>query len=207
MAENDRTHLIVGLGNPGAEYCATRHNVGFLVIDGLARRWGLSGLSSRSKFGGELGQVHRSGFTVFLLKPMSYMNLSGGPVGQVAQFYQVPPAKVLVVCDDVNLPFGMLRLRGCGGAGGHKGLISISQVLGTEQYARLRVGVGGGEPGRDLTGFVLKRFPSDQTAQLDRVLERCSEALETVIERGLPIAMSQFNGNALEPDVKRSPVI
>ena len=199
MAENDRTLMIVGLGNPGREYVGTRHNVGFAVVDELAARWRLSGLSARSKFGGEVGQSRRFDRTVVLLKPMSYMNLSGGPVGQVAQFHRIPPERILVVCDDVNLPFGTLRLKPSGGAGGHKGLVSIKQTLGTDGFPRLRIGVGGGDPGRDLSNFVLDRFSTEESRQLTTVVDRCCQTLEMVLDRGVEVAMSRFNGSALPP--------
>ncbi|MBI4861950.1 MAG: aminoacyl-tRNA hydrolase [Candidatus Riflebacteria bacterium] len=199
MGDTDRTFLIVGLGNPGRAYEATRHNVGFLVIDHLLPRWGVAGSPFRSKFGGEVAQVRRSGRSLLLLKPMGYMNLSGGPTSQVAQYYQVTQDRLVVICDDVNLPFGTLRIRAGGGPGGHNGLASIKEALGGDRFPRMRIGVGGGEPGRDLTGYVLGHFRPDEQRELPRVLERCALAIETMLDRSLEVAMSQYNGSALEP--------
>jgi PTH1 family peptidyl-tRNA hydrolase len=189
--------LVVGLGNPGKGYESTRHNVGFMVLDRLLADWGAPRLSRSSKFGGDLAQVRHAGQRVFVLKPMGYMNLSGGPVSQVAQYFHVAPANILVIADDVNLPFGTLRLRARGGPGGHNGLKSIQQALGTDEYMRFRIGVGGGDPGRDLTGHVLAPFSSGEKKSWPRVLDRCAEAVETVLARGLAVAASQYNGSAL----------
>lgn len=195
MADTENAYLIVGLGNPGKEYEATRHNIGFLGVDMLHERWRAGSWST--KFNGQLAGAQRGKAKVWLLKPMSYMNLSGGPVQQSAHFYRVPPERVVVVCDDVNLPFGEVRIRAKGGAGGHNGLKSIQQSLGTDGYVRIRLGVGGGTPGRDLTGHVLGRFASGERQDLERILERCAGAVETMMDRDLNVAMSQFNGSAL----------
>jgi peptidyl-tRNA hydrolase, PTH1 family len=196
LADTENAYLIVGLGNPGKEYEATRHNIGFLAVDLLGDRWRAGAWST--KFGGQLATAQKGRARVLLLKPMGYMNLSGGPVQQTAHFYRVSPEKTVVVCDDVNLPFGQVRIRAKGGAGGHNGLKSVQQSLGTDGYVRIRLGVGGGTPGRDLTGHVLGRFGSEEKRDLDRILERCAGAVETLIERDLAVAMSQFNGSALE---------
>lgn len=196
MADTENAYLVVGLGNPGKEYEATRHNIGFLAVDRLAGEWRAGSWSS--KFGGQVSQAKVGRFRVHLLKPQSYMNLSGGPVQQTAHFFKVEAAHVVVICDDVNLPFGQVRIRQKGGAGGHNGLKSVQQSLGTDEYVRVRLGVGGGTPGRDLTGHVLGRFASEESRSVDRILEYCQKAVETMLERGPEIAMSQFNGNALE---------
>lgn len=195
MADTENAYLIVGLGNPGKEYEATRHNIGFLAVDLLHERW--RGSSWSTKFNGQLASAQKGKAKVWLLKPQSYMNLSGGPVQQTSHFYRVAPEKVVVVCDDVNLPFGEVRIRAKGGAGGHNGLKSIQQSLGTDGYVRIRLGVGGGTPGRDLTGHVLGRFASAERGDLDRILDRCAGAVETMMDRDLNVAMSQFNGSAL----------
>lgn len=196
LADTENAYLIVGLGNPGKEYEATRHNIGFLAVELLAGRWRAGSWST--KFGGRIATAQKGRDRILLLKPMGYMNLSGGPVQQTAHFYRVGPEKVVVVCDDVNLPFGQVRIRAKGGAGGHNGLKSVQQSLGTDGYVRIRLGVGGGTPGRDLTGHVLGRFGSEEKRDLERVLERCAGAVETMIEKDLAVAMSQFNGSALE---------
>lgn len=196
MADTENAYLIVGLGNPGREYDATRHNIGFLAVDRLAERWNVR--SFGSKFGGLVALTVKRGARTILLKPQSYMNLSGGPVQQTAHFYKVEPENVVVVCDDVNLPFGEVRIRAKGGPGGHNGLKSIGQTLGTDAYVRVRLGVGGGTPGRDLTGHVLGRFSSGESKDLGTILDRCGDAIETMLERDVQVAMSQFNGSALE---------
>ena len=196
MADTESAYLIVGLGNPGKEYEATRHNIGFQAVDFLSGDWRAG--SWASKFGGQLCDAKWQGKRVWLLKPMGYMNLSGGPVQQTAHFYKVGPENVVVICDDVNLPFGEVRIRAKGGAGGHNGLKSIQASLGTDGYVRVRLGVGGGVPGRDLTGHVLGRFRSEESRDVSRILERCKGALETFFTRDLSVAMSQFNGSALE---------
>jgi PTH1 family peptidyl-tRNA hydrolase len=196
LADTESAYLIVGLGNPGKEYEATRHNIGFLAVDRLVERWSVGAFGS--KFGGLLAITVKRGVRTILLKPQSYMNLSGGPVQQTAHFYKVEPENVVVICDDVNIPWGQVRIRAKGGPGGHNGLKSIGQSLGTDAYVRVRLGVGGGTPGRDLTGHVLGRFRSDESKDLGLILDRCGDAVETMIERDVQVAMSQFNGSALE---------
>lgn len=183
--------LIVGLGNPGAEYDGTPHNVGFDVLGRLARRAGVTFRRSRSGKSEETALP--GGDKVILLRPLAYMNLSGGPVCSAMAWHHVPRAELFVICDDVNLPLGHLRLREQGGAGGQKGLRSIIDVLGSDEFARLRIGVGGGDPGADIARHVLARFPKDLREAVDQALEQATDAVECYLHDGLETAMNRFN--------------
>lgn len=183
--------LIVGLGNPGEQYRDTRHNVGFLVIDELARRWRVEGwreafgaLTARATFGGE---------PVLLAKPLTFMNLSGESVGALASFYKIDPADILVIVDEAALPLGRLRARREGSPGGHNGLKSVSQHLGTNAYPRLRIGVGRGDGRRDLADHVLGRFQPDEREQISAAVLRAAEAAEMFITDGIERVMNAFN--------------
>lgn len=179
--------LIVGLGNPGREYEHTRHNAGFLILDRLARRLGAA-FGNERKFEGHLAKAG----SLLLLKPQTFMNLSGRSAAAVAQFYRIKPEEILVVYDDVALPEGKLRLRLNGSAGGHNGMRSMIACLGTDQFPRLRFGVGGsGE--RGLVGHVLGRWDPGQTEELDKSLENAADAVTMVTLRGLAAAMNHFN--------------
>jgi PTH1 family peptidyl-tRNA hydrolase len=182
--------LVVGLGNPGREYARTRHNVGWLVADELARR---HDGSWRSKFNGQLAEVRIDGHKVALLKPETYMNESGRSVGAAAQFYKVDPDAVLVVHDEGDFDLGRLQARLGGGLGGHNGLRSVASHLGTPDFLRLRVGVGRPERGdpRSLADFVLSNFePSDDA---EGIVGRAADAVETLDAEGLEAAQQRFN--------------
>ena len=184
--------LIVGLGNPGPEYRETRHNVGFKVADALAERWRV-GDGWREKF--EALQV-RSGVgddQVILLKPLTLMNLSGQAVAATAGFYKIEPADVFIVTDDVALPLGRLRARRDGGAGGHNGLKSIIQHLGTQAFPRMRVGVGRGDDRRDLADHVLGRFEADERDTVSAAVLRAADASEMFLAEGIERVMNAFN--------------
>jgi PTH1 family peptidyl-tRNA hydrolase len=183
--------LIVGLGNPGPEYRDTRHNVGFKVVDELARRHGVN--SWNEKFGGLEARIRIADVPVILSKPLSFMNLSGSAVQQFSAFYKVESPEILVIVDDVELPLGRLRARGEGGAGGHNGLKSVISSLGTEKFARLRVGVGRGNAGSNLSNFVLGRFTADEQEIITAAVLRAADATEVFIERGIGPAMNMFN--------------
>lgn len=191
-------HLIVGLGNPGADYAKTRHNAGFLLVERLAERW-KAGWNSERKFVARMAKAGRGGKKVLLCEPQTFMNLSGEAVAAVVKFYQLPLANVLVVVDDADLPLGEIRLRPGGGSGGHHGLESVAQHLGSKEYARLRVGIGRKNEARQITGHVLGKFSSDESAVLEKVLERAAGQLECWLSAGLQKAMSQFNG-AVSPN-------
>jgi len=190
-------HLIVGLGNPGAEYAKTRHNAGFLLVEKLAEQW-RSGWTSERKFAARVAKAERHGQKVLLAEPQTFMNLSGEAVGALAKFYQLPLEKILVVVDDADLPLGEIRLRPGGGTGGHHGLESLTQHLGSKNFARLRIGIGRKNAVREITGHVLGRFGADEAALLAKVLERAAGQLECWVDVGLQKAMNQFNG-AISP--------
>ena len=194
--------VIVGLGNPGAEYAKTRHNAGFLVAERLAERW-QAGWSYEKKFNARVARGQRAGLQVLLCEPQTYMNSSGEAVGALVKFYQVPPAGLLVVVDDADLPLGEIRLRPSGSSGGHHGLESIGQHLGTRDYARLRIGIGRQSGAREITGYVLGRFSSTEAALADKVLTVASDQAECWVDAGIQKAMSQYNGVVDDPANER----
>lgn len=183
--------LIVGLGNPGAQYSQTRHNVGFTVVERLAARHGLSG--AKSRFHGEFVYGPMAGQKCLLLRPTTYMNRSGLAVAEAVHFYQLDPGvDLLVVVDDVALPCGRLRLRGSGGTGGHNGLADVTRALGTENYARLRIGVD--SPGHICaTDYVLGKFTAAQFEIMQDVLDTACDAVACWIAEGIDRAMNKFN--------------
>jgi PTH1 family peptidyl-tRNA hydrolase len=188
--------IVVGLGNPGRRYQGTRHNIGFAVADEVARRRTADFESGR---GETLAARCGSGpDAVLVVKPLTMMNLSGDAVAAVAGFYKVDPAAILVVADDVNLPLGRLRLRAHGSAGGHNGFKSIIGCLGTEEFPRLRVGVGRGDPRRDLADHVLARFDDDERDEVEQAIARAADAVETFLAEGIEAAMNRHN-RAEEP--------
>jgi len=189
----ENLYLIVGLGNPGADYARTRHNAGFLVAERLAERWRMS-WTYEKKFTARLASGQRNDCRVLLCEPQTYMNSSGEAVGAVMAFYRVPLTGLLVVVDDADLPLGEIRLRPGGSSGGHHGLESVEQHLGAREYARLRIGIGRQSGAREITGYVLGRFSSTEAALADRVLTVASDQAETWLEAGIQKAMSQFNG-------------
>lgn len=189
----ENLYLIVGLGNPGADYARTRHNVGFAVVERLAQRWQAK-WALEKKFNARLACSEREGHRTLLCEPQTYMNASGEAVQAVAAFYDVTPERLLVVVDDADLPLGHLRLRPGGSSGGHHGLESIEQRLSTREYARLRVGIGRQQGAREITGHVLSRFGSTETKLADKVLMVAADQAATWLEAGIQKAMSQFNG-------------
>ena len=192
-------HLIVGLGNPGGEYARTRHNAGFMVVERLAARW-KAAWTYEKKFDARLTKAQRGERQVLLCEPQTFMNLSGEAVGLVLDFYRVAREHVLVIVDEADLPLGEIRMRPAGSAGGHHGLESIEQHLGSRQYARLRLGIGRQSTERQITGHVLGRFSSTETGLLDKVLERATNQAETWLEAGIQKAMSLYNGSVEGPD-------
>jgi PTH1 family peptidyl-tRNA hydrolase len=185
----DRPKLVVGLGNPGREYVGTRHNIGFAVLDALAGKRDCS-LRNRLKFGGEVGET--GGVT--LLKPQTFMNRSGQAVAALVKWLKLTPPEVLVVVDDADLPLGKLRLRLAGGSGGHNGLRSIIEALGSEEFRRLRVGIGRREPvGADITNHVLGRFGAAERAAADAAVADAVAAIECCLSDGFTVAMNRFN--------------
>jgi peptidyl-tRNA hydrolase, PTH1 family len=182
--------LVVGLGNPGREHAADRHNVGWMVVDELARR---TNGSFRSKFSGQLAEVRLDGRRLALLKPETYMNLSGSSLGAAARFFKTPVESVAVVHDDVDLEPGRLQARLGGGLAGHNGLRSISASLGSQDFLRLRIGVG--RPGRgdrrDVADYVLSAFEPDEDAEA--LVARAADAVETLARDGLETTQQRFN--------------
>ena len=188
--------LIAGLGNPGAAYRGTRHNIGFAVVDLLARRAGVAFEATRTealmakwrRVPAEAGEVD----TVLLVKPLTFMNLSGTAVGDLLRYFKIEPADMLVIVDEVQLPLGKLRARANGSAGGHNGLKSIVASLG-DQFPRLRIGVGRGDAQRDLADHVLSRFEADEAAEVERMTTRAADAAEMFITDGIASTMNRFN--------------
>ena len=185
--------LVAGLGNPGGEYAETRHNVGFMVADELARR---HGGSWRGKFSGELSEVRADGIRLALLKPQTYMNESGRSVGAAARFFKVEPEALIVVHDDVDLASGRVQVRLGGGLAGHNGLRSVAQQLGTGEFGRVRIGLGRPERGdqRPVADFVLSPFPPE--VDVEALVARAADAVESVAREGLDEAQNRFNERA-----------
>lgn len=195
MSDVDSPWLIVGLGNPGPEYAANRHNAGFMVADLLAGRMGGRFKAHRARaqvVEGRLGAPGPGSRRVVIAKPLSYMNLSGGPVAALRDFYKVPVDRIVAVHDELDIDFGSLRLKQGGGDNGHNGLKSMTKSMGPE-YFRVRFGVGR-PPGRmDVAAFVLKDFSSVERKELDYLVDRAADAVESLIENGLSRAQSAYN--------------
>jgi len=192
----ENVFLIVGLGNPGSDYVKTRHNAGFLLVEKLAAQW-KSAWKSERKFQARVARAERGGKLILLAEPQTFMNLSGESVGALLRFYQLPLARILVLVDDADLPLGEIRLRPGGGTGGHHGLESVMQHVGSREYARLRIGIGRANAARQITGHVLGRFSADENALLEKILERAGSQLEYWLDAGIEKAM-QLNGKVEE---------
>ncbi len=190
--------LIVGLGNPGRKYAATRHNVGFGVVEMLAHRHGLG--RARAKFHGETVEVNIGGQRGLLLCPHTYMNRSGLSVLQARDFFKLDHTDVLIVCDDFNLNLGKLRCRAKGSSGGQKGLQDICRSLGTEQLSRLRVGIGAPPDGWDVADYVLSKFTSDELPQIQQAIARAADAAEDWVRHGIQYCMNQYNADSSSPE-------
>ena len=185
--------LIVGLGNPGKEYAHTRHNCGFRALDILADRLGCR--VDKGKFQGLYGQCTWQGRKLLLLKPQTYMNLSGRSVLQLSAYYNIPPQRIIVLFDDISLEPGRLRIRGDGSAGGHNGIKSIISEVGSQAFPRVKIGVGGKpHPDADLADWVLSGFSAQEEKALAGALDRAAEAALCIIEKGVPEASNRFNG-------------
>ncbi len=197
MAETVPLRAIVGLGNPGPQYAQTRHNVGFMVLDRLAQRWGLSWREEK-RFKGLYAERGYQGRKIALLKPQTYMNASGEAAIALLQWHKLPPESLLVVYDDLDLPFGKLRLRANGSAGGHNGIKSCLQHLGGDAFGRLRLGIGRAGD-RETVAHVLGTFPPEEARRLPELLDLAVGAIETAIARGLSQAMNEFNAQSLAP--------
>ena len=183
--------LMVGLGNPGAQYKGTRHNIGFAVIDEIARRAAVGFESAPAE--AVIAKWRRPEGGALLAKPLTFMNLSGQAVGEIARYFKVDVPDVLIVVDEVQLPLGRLRARARGSAGGHNGLKSVIAHLG-DDFSRLRIGVGRGGQQRDLADHVLSRFEKDEAAEVERMTTRAADAAEMFITSGIEAVMNAFNG-------------
>jgi len=184
-------HLIAGLGNPGIEYEETRHNVGFMIIDCIASAYGIA-FSNKGKFKSLLGRGTMGGVSVILLKPRTFMNRSGVAVKAVQDYFNIPISNLLVIYDDINLPFGHIRIRRSGGTGGHNGMRSIMDHIQSSEFPRIRVGIG--EPRRgDVSDFVLNRFTGEEKKGLEEVIEMAKGAARMIQIEGIEKAMNAFN--------------
>ncbi|MFC0004707.1 aminoacyl-tRNA hydrolase [Micromonospora siamensis] len=195
MTDESGPWLVVGLGNPGREYAGNRHNVGFMVADLLAGRVGAKfGRHKRAVAEVAEGRLGFGGPRLVLVKPLTYMNLSGGPVAALAQFYKVPLGQVVAVHDELDIPYGQLRVKCGGGEGGHNGLRSMSRSLGSKDYVRVRFGVGR-PPGRqDPADFVLSDFAAVERKELEFLVDRAADVVESVITRGVEPTQNAFHG-------------
>ena len=191
---NNESWLIVGLGNPGKDYERTRHNCGFRAIDVLCAKLGCK--TDKGKFQGLYGQANYNGTKVYLLKPQTYMNLSGRSVLQLSAYFNIPPQRIIVLFDDISLPPGRLRIRPDGSAGGHNGIKSIIGELGSQSFPRVKIGVGAKpHPEQDLADWVLSTFSASEEKALASALERAADAALTIIDSGVAEAANRFNGS------------
>ena len=185
-------YLIVGLGNPGRQYEATRHNMGFDVIDKLVEEYNVP--QSGVKFNAMYGKTMIGGEKVILMKPLSFMNLSGGPIRDMVNYFKIDPeTELIVIYDDISLNPGQLRLRGKGSAGGHNGIKDIIRQLGTEKFLRIKVGVGAKPKGWDLADHVLGRFSTEDRKLVDEAIGKAAKAVDIMIEQGADAAMNEYN--------------
>ena len=194
FGKKDNPWLIVGLGNPGKEYERTRHNAGFRAIDILADN--LSCKIDKAKFQGLYGQVTRKGEKIYLLKPLTYMNLSGRSVLQLSAYFHIPPQRIIIMFDDISLEPGRLRIRADGSAGGHNGIKSIISELGSQDFPRVKIGVGS-KPNeqQDLKDWVLSSFSATDEKALDSALKRAADAALCIIDSGIPETANRYNGS------------
>lgn len=183
--------IIVGLGNPGREYSETRHNVGFMTIDELAGRWKI--VNWRSRHEALVGEHRIGDEQLLLVKPQTFMNLSGNAVGAVANWYKVKVEDIIVINDDLDLPTGRLRLRTKGGSGGHRGIESLLMQLGQDTFARVRIGIGRPPDGWQTADYVLGRFNSVESPLIEVSINKAADAVESIIKQGLDKAMNTFN--------------
>ena len=195
----DALHAIVGLGNPGAEYARTRHNIGFMAVERFGEKLGAK-WSNEKKFESRIAKVEAAGKRALLCEPQTYMNVSGRAVGALVDFYRLPLERLLIVVDDADLPFGELRMRANGSSGGHHGLESIEERLGTREYARLRMGIGRQRSDvREITGYVLGKFGPADAETLELMLKRAAAQIERWLDAGIQRAMNEFNGSVIAP--------
>jgi PTH1 family peptidyl-tRNA hydrolase len=187
--------LIVGLGNPGSQYENTRHNAGFMLVDKLAGEFGIS--VNKNKFDVRYGRGIIEGCEVMLAKPLAFMNRSGWPVQKLAAYFKINSKDLMVVHDDIDLAFGRLQIKEKGGHGGHKGLQSIINAVGEDEFVRLRIGIGRSEAGDSVSDYVLGPFFGDESKRLDSVLIRARDAVVTILKEGSKTGMNRFNRKKL----------
>ena len=194
FGRTSETWLIVGLGNPGKDYTRTRHNCGFRALDILAEKLGCK--VDKGKFQGLYGQCNYNGIKLYLLKPLTYMNLSGRSVLQLSAYFNIPPQRIIVMFDDISLEPGRLRVRNDGSAGGHNGIKSIISELGSQDFPRVKIGVGSKPtPEYDLADWVLSCFSAQEEKALGPALERAADAALCIIDHGIPETANRFNGS------------
>lgn len=194
FGKKSETWLVVGLGNPGKDYERTRHNAGFRAIDLLANELGCK--IDKGKFQGLYGQCNYNGTKLYLLKPLTYMNLSGRSVLQLSAYFNIPPQRIIVLFDDISLPPGRLRIRPVGSAGGHNGIKSLIQELGSQDFPRVKIGVGAkAHPEQDLADWVLSSFSDQEEKALAVSLKNAADAALCIIDKGVPEAANRFNGS------------
>ena len=186
--------IIIGLGNPGKDYEKTRHNAGFRVIDLLCEKYEIQ--TTRMKFHSMIGEGRIAGEKVLLVKPTTYMNNSGQAVREIVSYYQLEPKDIVVFSDDIDIPFGTLRIKRKGSAGGHNGLKSVIYHLQSDEFPRIKLGVGKKREGEDLADFVLGRFSQNEQEVMDTLIEMATESLEVLIKDGEDKAMSEYNGRS-----------
>ncbi len=186
-------YVVAGLGNPGAQYDMTRHNIGFHTIDYIADKRGAR--LNKLKFKSLYGECTICSEKVYLVKPQTYMNLSGDSIGEIASFYKIPPENIIIINDDISLDTGRIRVRPKGSAGGHNGLKSIIQRLGTDEFPRVKIGVGAPDrEDHDLADYVLGRFTKDEIPIMEKAIMKADEAVEEIIRGGVQSAMNKCNG-------------
>jgi len=191
MPENSERFLLVGLGNPGRKYRGNRHNIGFMAVDELARKYGIESKKVQNKAIMGLGRIQNK--SVIIAKPQTYMNNSGDAVGPLANYYKIPNEHILIIYDELDLPYGTIRLREKGGAGGHKGMRSIINHLG-QNFARMRLGIGRPPGQMPVQAYVLQDFKKDELHLLTEILTTAVQAAEMFLTDGIQLAMSRFNG-------------
>ena len=190
------TFLLIGLGNPGREYRDTRHNFGFMLIDRLAVRLNARGMKVQSK--AIVTDAVYEDRKLILAKPQTYMNLSGPAVQGLVHFYKIPLTNVMVLSDDLDIPFGTIRIRASGGYGGQRGLASIIETLGTKDFPRLRLGIGRPPGKMDPANFILRNFSRDEMKAISEILDRAADAVFEFVKNGLDMSMNKFNGGVKE---------
>jgi peptidyl-tRNA hydrolase, PTH1 family len=185
------SYLICGLGNPGKKYELTKHNIGFLVLDQLADKFEIP--VEQKKFKSLFGQLELDKNKIYLLKPQTYMNLSGEAIKEAASFFKIEPQNLLIIHDDLDFPFGTVRIKIGGGAGGHNGLSSIIEHLGTDEFTRIRIGIGRPSTPMDPAGYVLQPYTEEQNKKLEDIIAKGLEAIGAILKSNAPSAMNKFN--------------